>query len=65
MSEDSAELKMCQEEITKLKSENDKFVKKIEQLTMKSVEVIIHAYSHNATYLVNCFVWIIVDSFVC
>ena len=40
---------MCQEEITKLKSDNDKLAKKIGQLKMESVKVIIHAYSHNAT----------------
>ena len=49
LSEDSSELKILREEIIKLKSENDKLVKKIGQLKMKLVEVIIHAYSHNAT----------------
>ena len=37
----SSELKMCQEEITKLKSDKDKLVKKNAQLKEKSIEVII------------------------
>ena len=51
LSEDSSELKIYRGEITKLKSEKDKLVKRITELKMKSVEVlfsecVIHVYNH-------------------
>ena len=51
LSDDSSELKIFQGEITKLKSEKDKLVKRITELKMKSVKVlfsecIMHVYNH-------------------